>query len=130
MEIFNEVSMMTIKVVMHLITGQVQFRRPLHCCLGSQLDPSLSIPGNFSGARLLVNPIMAPSIEKPYYLVSLCCFPVLTILFPQVFLPLLFSPFLPFLPSLPPHDANFLRSSCLCPLPRDIYEFPRVLLVT
>lgn len=116
----DEGSMMTIKVVINPITGEGQFRHPFCYCLGSQLGSSLWIPGNFSSARFLASPIMAPSIKISLSLLSLFALPLsqssCSLMLSS---PLSFSPPPPLLPSilLSPQAPNFLNRSCLFPLP-------------
>ena len=62
--------MMTIKVVINLITGEGQFRHPLHYCLGSSLGSLLQILGNFSGAKFHDGTTTAPTIKVSLSLLS------------------------------------------------------------
>ena len=60
-QLLDEDSMVIFQTFISLTIGQGQFGHPLLYCLGSQLGSSLWIPGNFSRARFLASPIVAPS---------------------------------------------------------------------
>ena len=116
--------MMIFKIMISLTTGHGQFRLPLLYCLRPQLGSSLWIPGNFTRARFLANPIMAPSIKTALSLVSYLFFLHLYYHIPLSFLNLPFlrssSSFL--LPSIPlPEAPNFVRRSCMFPISRWVY---------
>ena len=108
---------MTIKVFISLITGEGQFKCPLHGYLESQLGSSLWIPGNLPRAMFVASPLMASSSKISFLSLSHCHSPFLGIPFPHILLfhllPSLTPPFLPSLlsPSQISQDVLSVSSS-------------------
>ena len=106
---------MIVGVFTHLITGEGQFRTPLHYCWESQLGSSLWILWNFPSTRFLPNPKKALSTKISLSLLSRSV-PVLAL--PSYFL--MFSIFHS-LPFTTPVNPDLPRRSHLIPLPRVIH---------
>ena len=116
-QFLDEVSMMTIKVVINLIIGEVQFRYHLLYCLGYELGSSSWISGNYPNVRFLARTIIAPSIKTSFLALPLCSFPISVILFPQALLSwshFTFPSFSPLPLTLFPPPCSQSSQKCLC----------------